>query len=287
MSVSRRDFVKAAGAAGAVAALGSLSAVAKPASSKNLRIGMCDWNLGKTADLEVFPLAREIGLDGVEVSLATAKDTVHLRCPKMQEKYRKAAYDNGIMIPSMALGMLNSIPLKSEPKTSIWLADAIESMRNLGGRVILIPFFGNGELKMEEKEDIDRVVDVMKELGPKASAAGIILGLENTLSAEDNIKIVERIGQPSVQVYYDYKNSVNRGYDPPKEIRMLKDLICQVHIKNGKKMLSERDNVDIPACADALKEIGYNGWMILETSSPSDLIKDTRTNMEYVRKHFA
>jgi sugar phosphate isomerase/epimerase len=286
MSVSRRSFIKAAGATGAAAALGSLASTARAAGGDDLRIGMTDWNLGKTADIGAIALAREIGLDGVEVSLATEKETVHLRCPEMQAKYRKAAYDNGIMIPSLCLGHLSSIPLKSEPKSALWLSDAIDAISSLGGRVILVPFFGKGELKMDEKEGIDRVVDVLKELGPKASDAGVVLALENSLSARDNLTIIERVAQPSVKVYYDYKNSVNRGYDPLKEIPMLKGAIGQVHIKNGRKMLSERDNIDIPACGEALRKIGYKGWLVLETSSPNDLVKDTRTNIEYVRKYF-
>ena len=37
-----------------------------------------------------------------------------------------------------------------------------------------------------------------------------------------------------------------------------------------------------------LKEIGYKGWLILETQSPSgDVVRDTQRNIEYVRKTFA
>ena len=39
-----------------------------------LRVGMCDWSMGKTADTGALPLADEIGLDGVEVSLTVRED---------------------------------------------------------------------------------------------------------------------------------------------------------------------------------------------------------------------
>ena len=37
----------------------------------------------------------------------------------------------------------------------------------------------------------------------------------------------------------------------------------------------------------ALNEIGYRGWLILETSSPSrDVVKDTRKNLQYLKRLF-
>jgi sugar phosphate isomerase/epimerase len=130
-------------------------------------------------------------------------------------------------------------------------------------------------------------VDVLKEVAPRAAEAGVILGLENTLSAEDNLTIIGRVGSPAVRVYYDLRNSADRGRDVPGEIRRLGDQICEVHLKNGGKLLRDRENVDFPACAAALKEIGYKGWYVLETSAPTDLVADTRANIEYVRATFA
>ena len=54
--------------------------------NKGFKIGACDWNLGKTADPGCFAIAKEIGLDGVQISLGTVKDNMSLR-----QKYRLAA----------------------------------------------------------------------------------------------------------------------------------------------------------------------------------------------------
>ena len=284
--VSRRGFLKAAvGGAAVIAASTPLMHAMRP--DVPLRIGMCDWNLGKTADVDAIRVAHEIGLNGVEVSLLSRNDTKYLRGQDIQDAYRTASLKYGIQIPSIAIGELNRVPLKSEPKTALWVADSIEAARNIGAKNILLAFFGNGELRMEDKDDITRVVDVLIELAPEAEKNGIILGLENTLSAEDNLRILERINSPAVQVYYDAKNSANNGYDILQEIRMLKGYLCQAHLKNGKFPLSEKDNVDFIEVASAYKEIGYNGWYVLETSSPNDLIADTRKNIQFVKKHYA
>lgn len=280
--MTRRRFIEAAGILTAISALRK----AFGADGDAIKVGMCDWSLGRAGRVEAFELAEKIGLDGVEVSINFPSPMGHLRNTNVQKQFLEASRKHGVAIASTALGVLNSVPLKSEPKAAIWVADAIEVTRNLGTKVILLAFFGRGELRPDNKEEMNRVIDVLKELAPRAERAGVILGLENTLSAEDNMRIIEQVGSNAVQVYYDLKNSADRGRDVPKEIRMLKGLICQVHLKNGPKLLSEPLNVDFPACAQALRDIGYDGWYILETSSPRDIVEDTRANIRYTKAIF-
>ena len=174
--------------------------------------------------------------------------------------------------------------LFAEPVTAIWLLDSIPTAKALGARVIMLPFFGNGELK--EAWQIDRTVDVVRQAARPAESAGVTLALENTLSAEDNLKIVDRVGSPAVNIWYDVGNSSARGYDVPAEIRRLgRDRISMFHIKDGKSLLGE-GQIQFPPIAAAVWDIGYDGWLILETASPTDLEADTRRNIEYVRRVF-
>jgi hypothetical protein len=45
--------------------------------------------------------------------------------------------------------------------------------------------------------------DVLRDLAPEATKAGVILGLEDTISAEDNVRIMEESRSESVRVYDD------------------------------------------------------------------------------------
>jgi len=294
MLISRRSLLQAGAGGAAWLALsaqtspGAETARQAAASPAGLRIGMCDWSLGKTGDLDMFKLGREIGLDGVEVSINFPGPGQHLRDPAVQRLFKSAMAEHHVAAPSVALGILNNVPLKSEPKAAIWLADAIDVARVLGAKAILIAFFGAGELRMDNETDVSRTVDVLKELAPRAEKANVVLGLENTLSAEDNLRLLERVGSNWAQVYYDCKNSADLGRDVPAEIRLLGPRICQVHLKNGGDLLSAPGNVNFAACADAFREIGYRGWYVLETANPSgDVIADTRANIEYVRRYFS
>jgi L-ribulose-5-phosphate 3-epimerase len=59
-------------------------------------------------------------------------------------------------------------------------------------------------------------------------------------------------------------------------------------VKNGDMLLSTPGGrIDWPRMAQEFAGIGYRGWYVLETSSPSkDVIADTRANIEYVKKTF-
>ena len=65
----------------------------------------------------------------------------------------------------------------------------------------------------------------------------MIIGLENYLSADDNLKIIDRVGSPALKVYYDVGNSTDKGCDIDKEIRHLGKRICEFHFKDGNFML--------------------------------------------------
>ena len=119
---------------------------------------------------------------------------------------------------------------------------------------------------------------------PEAEKTGVILGLENTNSAEDNARILDRAQSKAVLVYYDVGNSFNNGFDIYKEIGWLgKDRICEFHLKDNPKLIGQ-GKIDFPKVIGAIVETGFNGWAQLETVAPSgDVSKDMKANLDFVR----
>jgi len=261
------------------ASLWAAEAAAKPGVGK-LRLGSCTIGLedGKKA-----------GLEGVEVSVGSAADRLQIADPAQREQYKQQMKATGLVIPSFMMGLLNSYPLASDPRAPAWLEQSIDAAKDLGAKVVLVAFFGKGSLldgKEVKKADVDVVVDRLKAAAPRAKQAGVILGIENTLSAQQNVEILERIGHDSVQIYYDVGNTTRMGYDVPAEIRFLKDRIAIFHFKDNPHYLGEGE-VKFPPIADAIRDIGYQGWIILETTSPSkDRVADAKRNAAFVRKLF-
>ncbi len=289
MSCTRRQMLKnVAGSAAGISLLSSSLRAAVASRPAGVKIGMCDWSL-KRMDPTVFALARQIGLDGVQVSVGTADNNLWLRQPEVREQYLQASRAAEVKICSLALGELNQIPLMSEPRAAIWTADSIEVAKALGVRNILLAFFGTGELREENATDIRRVIEVLKELAPRAEKAGVVLGVESYLSLKGHLRILDAVASPAVQVYYDFYNShVTKGYDFRNDLKALgRERICEVHFKEGPHMLGASGKPDWGSVVAALREIGYEGWIVLETVAPSgDMVTDTRRNLEYANNLF-
>jgi sugar phosphate isomerase/epimerase len=132
---------------------------------------------------------------------------------------------------------------------------------------------------------MDYVADLMRDLGAAAAKAGVTLGLENTNSAADNAKILERCGSPAVKVYYDVGNSTNGGFDVVKEIAWLgAERICQFHLKDNPHYLGE-GKIPFPEVMRTIASLGYRGFANFETDSPSGSVSDDlRRNYEFIRK---
>jgi sugar phosphate isomerase/epimerase len=281
MLLNRREFVRRAVVAAAAVSSGP-GARAQSAASAPLpvRIGMTDWNLGRRGDITRIALAREIGLDGIQV----------IREPRTQAAFKQAALENGVQICSLAIGTpgKSRLPLHTNPAAAVLLVEAVEVARNIGTNNILLPILGDSHIRMEHQQEVDTFVAMMKEVARYAEKAGVVIALEDWISAEDNIRLLDAIGSDFVGVYYDARNIKSRLHDPYGEPTRLGRRIHQVHLKNGPKLMRDADIVDWPRLAREYAGIGYKGWYVLETDSPSkDVVADTRANIEYVRKTFS
>jgi sugar phosphate isomerase/epimerase len=261
---------------------------AAPGPLNDVRIGVTDWNLRQTGNVEAVSLAKRLGFDGVEISLG--RDVSGGRLPLddagLQQRYLAALKEHGMAAAGTCLDVLHVNYLKNDRLSEKWIGRGIPITKELNARVMLLPFFGKGALTT--RAEMDRVGDALRDLAPEAERAGVILGLEDTISAEDNVRIMDRARSKAVLVYYDIGNSTNNGFDPVAEIRWLgASRICQIHLKDNPHYLGE-GKIDFPAVIRAIAGIGFQGFANLETSAPSKSIeKDMARNLAFVRRLMA
>ena len=247
---------------------------------------MTDWNLKQEDKVESIALAKSLGFDGVQVSIGkVTEDKLPLSDPALQKTFLDESKRVGLPIESLCLEMLHRNYLKSDPLGQRWVADCIPIAKAMGVRVVLLPFFGKGAL--ETTAEMDKVGDILKEVAPAAEKSSVILGLEDTISARDNVRIMERSKSAAVLTYYDVGNSTKNGFKVVEEIRWLGAArICEVHLKDNPHYLGE-GTVDFKAVIDTLADIGFQGWAQLETDCPVSVDADMRRNLKFVRELIA
>jgi len=279
--ITRRTFLKGTAAAVAGGAVASKRVMAEEGKAvPKIRVSSCSVG---------FDDGKKAGLEGVEIGVGGAAEKLRIADPQFREEQKKKMQETGLVVSSFMMGLFNSDPLASDPRGPAWLEQSIEGAKDLKAQVILVAFFGKGSLldgRKVKTADVDVVVERLKAAAPKAREAGVILGIENTLDAKQNAEILDRIGSPAVKIYYDCYNLQGQGYDVAAEIRFLKDRIAIFHFKNGGEYL-DNGKVKFEPVVEAVKEIGYKGWIVLETSHPSkNAAADTKRNADYVRKLF-
>ncbi|MFC5410931.1 sugar phosphate isomerase/epimerase family protein [Larkinella bovis] len=249
-------------------------------------VGACDWSIGQSSKIEAFDVAKTIGLDGIQVNMGSAKNDMHLRQKDLQKAWRAAAKRTGVRIGGLALGEMNNVPYKSDPRAEQWVQESVDVARALGAKNILLAFFNKGDLK-NDPQGTKVVIERLKAVAPKAEKAGVVLAIESWLSAEEHMAIIEAVASPAVKVYYDVCNSTVMGYNILKEIRWLgqQKQICEFHFKENSYLLGQ-GKVNYPEVRKALDDIQYRGWVHIEGAVPEgkNLLESYTYNNKFVRE---
>ena len=292
MAMTRRELL--AGSAAGLGVLGFVDTLLANCGTcgkgggPDLHLGICDWSFGYGGKPEALAAGAKIGLEGIQISPRGAAATLSFATEKVQKAYKAAVKATGLKIASIGLTIANRYPLATDPRGPAWLEQTINAAHAFGCTATLLAFFGKGDLRQGtqlKKREIDLLVGRLKEAAPLAKKKGVTLGLENWLSAKDNIKIMDRVGSDAVMVYYDIANSTKAGYDVPAEIRMLKGRINEFHLKNSTGLFRE-GGVDLKAVAKAILETKFKGWLIMERSFGKDVMAYFKKNGEYIRQVF-
>ncbi len=277
---TRRGFLRDAGV---IAAASSLTphVLHAAAPGAKIRVGTC--TLG-------FEQAKEAGLAGVQVPVGGAADVLDIAKPETRARYKEQMQRTGLPVCSLMMGLLNGDPLASDPRAPAWLIQSIDAAKDLGASNILVAFFGKGDLqanKVVKEAEFAAVAKRIKDAAPRAKDAGVTLAIENMLTAEQNLRLLDAIDHEAASIYYDVFNTgKTQGHDSPAEIRRLKGRISQFHYKNGPQFL-DADRSYFEKVSAAIKDIGYEGWIVLETSSPSgNGVADAKRNGDFVRALF-
>ena len=220
----------------------------------------------------VFDVAGRLGFDGVELSLS--REDLRSGDPgRRAAASRHHARDPSPSCSASTTGGIadaNADVAARQPRTC-----APPSTGRAGsGWARSSFFFMRAQLLGEDA--FDRCTTAFASLCPHAAERGVTLLFRGLLPAREIRLLAERVSSPGFGCYFDLANPLRRGLDSATEIRALGDLIRR-HIKDIRATPGDVrpgvDRVDFDECARALDEIGYDGWLTLETpTAPSPLV---------------
>ena len=86
--------------------------VAQAPPEPAIRIGACVVGLAQ---------AKQAGLQGVEVGVGSAADTLEIATEAVRQRYHDQMKASGLPVCSLMMGLLNSCPLATDPRAPAWL----------------------------------------------------------------------------------------------------------------------------------------------------------------------
>jgi len=245
---------------------------------------------------KVFDEAARLGFDGVELDIGGNYADTMLWNADGRGKIKDMAEKSGAELAAVCLGVMWGISpanpdAQKEAKKII--NDSVKFCSELGAEFILVPItpFRGGDITPEQS--VKNWIEALKPCAPVAEEYKVTLAVENVgggvcPSAERQMQIIEGVNSPFVQAYYDFGNGLSLGNDPIAEIKLLgKEHIAAVHAKAPGGTYLGEGKLDFDAVAAALKGIGYDGYIILETAATDNPPEAASRNLAFLKKLFA
>ncbi len=275
-----------------------------------MKKGISIWAFAENDLQKCFQLAKCYGYDGIELSFEESGRVCPLSAPSDLVEIRKMAEQYGLSLYSLASGAYWRLSLTSEDPATREKAEEF-GMRHLDAAAVLgcdtilllpgmVAGFDAAAAVVPYDIAYERAQAAVTRLSAYAAQKRVKIGLENVwnkflLSPLEMRDFIDRIGSPWVGAYFDVGNVVRDGY-PEQWIRILGNRIVKVHFKDYKRSVGTLDgfvdllagDVDFSAVMQALRQIGYDGWVTAEVSPyishPEVLLQNTSNAIDHIIK---
>lgn len=154
-------------------------------------------------------------------------------------------------------------------------------VRDVGGFYLQVTDSARPKERAPSGADFKELARIMTEIGKRTSDLGIKLGYHNHMNslgeAPDEVdKIMDAVDPRYVKLELDIAHYEQGGGNPAEAIKRYRNELLFLHIKDVENLEQERKyrfvelgrgRVDMPAVFDALKEINFRGWAVVELDS--------------------
>jgi len=235
------------------------------------------WTAGFTeAHFPLIAKARELGLDGIE--LATFDFASFPAAAARREL--EALATPGILCSALVGGMsLATEDAALRSRSLEFLKSGVRTTAEAGMSLFIGPFcsaVGFLPGRRRTGDEWSRCVDGLRALGEYADGFGVRVAVEplnrfetfflNT--AADAVQLCEEVAHPRIGILYDTFHANIEEKNQAAAIRLLGKHIFHVHTCENDRGIPGSGPIDWPGVVNALREIGYDDWLVIESFGP-------------------
>ncbi|MDZ7781655.1 MAG: sugar phosphate isomerase/epimerase family protein [Halioglobus sp.] len=247
----------------------------------NVRIGMnmLLWGTNiTTAHIPVFEGLAAAGYDGVEIPLggqmATELQAMAAACDDLALERTAAAFVGESVNPISPDPAMRAAAID-------YLKQRIDDACLIGADILVGAVYQTHKYftgSAPTAREWDWSADYLRICGEYAQTRGVRLGLEflnrfevfliNT--SADCRRMVEQVGLPNVGVHYDTHHANIEDPRPREALRGCADVLNHVHLSESHRGALGSGQVDWEGSFEALREIDYQGWLVIEAFGTAD-----------------
>lgn len=266
-----------------------------PSGKSHYGIAVSDLMILKRQKLGAVQLAKELGADGLEVDMGGLgnRETFDskLADPETRKQFIDESHALGIRFCSLAMTGFYAQSFATRPTYMKMVGDCISTMKAMGVKIAFLPLGIQGDLA-KNPELRPAIVERLKVAGKMAADSGVIIGIETSLDAKGDKRLLKEIGSPAVKIYFNFANPVKAGRDLCRELKTLgRDRICQIHCTNEDGVWLQNDpQINMPKVKHTLDKMGWKGWLVAlrsrDQKDPRNVKWNFGANVSYLKSIF-
>ena len=259
--LGRREFL---------AALSVLPAAFRLQAEGRIRVGYAAITWGGD-DTKAIDEIGEVGFKGIQLR-SSAFDAFGARPAVLRDLLAK----RGLAFAVLSSGNLKYQPADRGAQMDLHLSHAA-FVRDAGGTFLQV-IDEKPKDRPVQPDDYKALAEMLNRLGERTKALGVPLvyhhHMNSTGEPPEAIEAIMRdSAASSVGLLFDIAHYQQGGGDPVKAIRRYGKAIKVVHLKDVRPIDAApgyqwvelgRGRVDVKGCVAALKEVGFEGWAIVE-----------------------
>ena len=222
---------------------------------------------------EVLPRIKEAGFDGIEVPLFRAAEFPGAKLRKACETYGLEANVCTVLVDGLTM-IGEDAGVRG--RTVSHLKDLIKTAADAGVKMMAGPIYSPVGYLPGRRRTADEwkwAVEGHQQLGDTLAANDFTMAIEplnrfetfflNT--AADAFALAEQIGHPNVGILFDTFHANIEEKDIAAGIRTVGKHIRHFHSCENDRGIPGSGHVEWPAVFAALRELGYNNWLTIES----------------------
>jgi len=267
----------------------------KQSDDKTYKVAVCDWMILKRQKLGAFQLAGELGCDGVELDMGSLgkRETFDnkLLDPHFQQLFLEKSTEYRVEIASIAMSGFYAQSIVERANFIDLVKECLQTMKAMQVKVAFLPLGITCDLR-KHPELRPEIVKRLHEAGELAAQAGVVIGIETSLSAKEEVALLKDIDSEGIKIYFKFQNSLENGRDLYKELKTLgAKRICQIHASDTDGVtLPDNERIDMKKVKKILDKMHWSGWLVVERSRDASDVHNVKknygTNVAYLKHIF-